>query len=229
VGLPCRAPCARRRGSIATCRPSWSLGTPYNGRLLGGSGFISERVTAWEVGWRAQPTPRLSYSINAYYNDWTRLRSAEPVGSDFMLGNGVEGHSAGAEGWGSWQVDDAWACQRRVHAARRAPAVRGRQSRPRHARCGQQRPRHQLQLRASWTGPRRVAFDLAVRHVGALPAPPVPSYTAFDARLAWNPQPGLELSLAGLQPVRPGPCRVRSRADAQRDRTPLRREVSWAL
>jgi iron complex outermembrane receptor protein len=35
-----------------------------------------------------------------------------------------------------------------------------------------------------------------VRYVSALPNPAVQSYTAFDARYAWRPRAGLELSVS---------------------------------
>ncbi len=50
---------------------------PYNGRLLGGSNFMSERVTAYELGYRSQPSKALSYSVAAFVNDYDRLRSFE--------------------------------------------------------------------------------------------------------------------------------------------------------
>jgi len=175
-----------------------SLGPPYNGRLLGGSSFASERVTVLEVGWRSQPSSRLSYSVNAFYNDFTRLRSIEPVGSDFVIGNGVQGHSVGLESWGSFQLDEAWRLSAgltlldqhlRFDPASRDPGSPG---------AGGNDPQHQFQLRASWNGPRRVSADVWLRHVGALPAPQVPAYTAVDARIAWAARPDLELSIAAF-------------------------------
>jgi iron complex outermembrane receptor protein len=175
-----------------------NLGPPYNGRLLGGPGFMSERNTAWEIGYRGQPTPRLSYSVNAYHHEYTRLRSIEPSGADYVLGNGIAGHATGLEGWGSWQVDQAW----RVGAGltllnerlRFSPTSRD----PGSPDIGGDDPKHQFQLRASWNGPRALALDVGLRHVGALPSPAVPAYTAVDARLAWSPRPDLELSLTGF-------------------------------
>jgi iron complex outermembrane receptor protein len=39
-------------------------------------------------------------------------------------------------------------------------------------------------------------IDLQVRHMGALPNPAVPAYTALDARWGWRVRPGLDLSVA---------------------------------
>jgi iron complex outermembrane receptor protein len=39
-------------------------------------------------------------------------------------------------------------------------------------------------------------IDLQVRHIGALPNPAVPAYTALDARWGWRVRRDLELSVA---------------------------------
>jgi iron complex outermembrane receptor protein len=49
-------------------------------------------------------------------------------------------------------------------------------------------------LRSSYNITDRHEFDLTVRHVGALPQPAVPAYTAVDARLGWR-EANLEVSL----------------------------------
>ena len=41
----------------------------------------------------------------------------------------------------------------------------------------------------------KIELDLLLRHVGRLPNPQVPAYTAFDARLGWWLSPNMELSL----------------------------------
>jgi iron complex outermembrane receptor protein len=58
-------------------------------------------------------------------------------------------------------------------------------------------PPAQWQVRSSFDLPRNVELDFSVRHVGALPSPEVPAYTAVDARIGWRVQPGLELSVVG--------------------------------
>jgi iron complex outermembrane receptor protein len=56
-------------------------------------------------------------------------------------------------------------------------------------------PKLQLFLRSSHNLSEQVELDLLLRHVGRLPDPQVPAYTAFDARLGWWLSPKLELSL----------------------------------
>ena len=176
-----------------------NLAPPYSGRLLGGPDFVSERLTAWELGYRAQPTPRTSFSVSAFYNDYDRLRSVEPNGAGaFVLGNKVGLRAAGIEMWGSVQVNERWrlnAGYNRLHERWRFLTGSGDPGNP---SAGGNDPRYQASLRSSHTLPRDVSLDMSLRAVGALPNPAVPSYVALDARIAWLVRPGIELSLAGF-------------------------------
>lgn len=70
----------------------------------------------------------------------------------------------------------------------RAPAIEGRS------------PRHQLSVRPSFNLSRRTDLDLWFRYVDELQNPTigrVESYLTMDARLAWRPVDGLELSIVG--------------------------------
>jgi len=58
-------------------------------------------------------------------------------------------------------------------------------------------PKFQWMLRSSFNVAKNADFDVTLRHVGALPDPLVPAYTAVDARIGWRVRPDLELSLTG--------------------------------
>jgi iron complex outermembrane receptor protein len=176
-----------------------NLGPPYNGTLNGGADFVSERLTAYEVGYRAQPTPSTSYSVSAYYNDYDRLRSIEPDGAGtFVLGNKVLLRAAGIELWGNTQVNDRWRLNfgySRLHERWRFAAGSADPGSP---SAGGNDPRYKATLRSTFTLPRDMSLDLGLRVIGALPNPPVPSYVALDLRLAWQLSPDVELSIAGF-------------------------------
>jgi iron complex outermembrane receptor protein len=173
--------------------------TPPTGPgLLTSPGFVSEKLTAFELGYRAQPSARTSFSVSAYFNDYDKLRSIEPDGSgNFVLGNGIAGHTYGIEGWGSFQASETW----RLSAGYRHINER-MHFKPGSAAIGQASagndPHYKFTLRSSWTLPRDWVFDVGLRANGALPNPPVPSYVAVDARVAWTVSRGVELSLAGF-------------------------------
>jgi iron complex outermembrane receptor protein len=176
-----------------------NLAPPYSGRLLGGPSFESERLTAYELGYRAQPTPALSYSVTGFIHDYDRLRSVEPNGSGaFVLGNGVRGRSHGLEAWGSYQVNPAWRVDAGLSLLRQRLRFAAGSADPGSPSAGGNDPKHQFLLRSSWSLPRDLSLDLGLRAIGALPSPAVPGYVVVDARLGWQVTPGMELSLAAF-------------------------------
>lgn len=174
------------------------LSPPYSGPLMGGPEFTSERVTAYELGYRGRPSAKTSFSASIFYNDYDRLRSVEPDGAGaFVLGNEIEGRSVGLEAWGSMQVNEAWRLAAGVNLLRQRLRFTPQSADPGAASAGGNDPRWQLSLRSSHTLTERLALDVGLRAVAELPAPPVPRYAALDARLAWTLRPGFEVSVSG--------------------------------
>lgn len=166
--------------------------------LAGGPDFQSEKLTAYELGYRAQAT-NLSYSITAFHHDYDRLRSLEPApggGLPFVIANGMRGQTEGVEAWGNVQVNPDW----RLTAGftylwkRLSFAPDSRDTRL--ALAGND-PTHQFFLRSSHTLRHGLELDLFLRAIGELPDPAVPGYVAVDARIGWTVARGLELSLVG--------------------------------
>jgi len=167
---------------------------PY--ALAGGSDFDSEVATVYELGFRARPSDRWSYSVTAFRHDYDRLRSIglnESFQPTFQ--NALEGTSTGLEAWGRWQVMPAFSLSGglvvqdvKVNVKAGEVDLGGRPS------LGND-PDHWVKLRASWAITPRLEADAFVRYYGALPAPAVPSYTAVDLRVGWRAMPSLELAL----------------------------------
>jgi iron complex outermembrane receptor protein len=171
---------------------------PYSGRLLGGSNFMSERVTAYELGYRSQPSKALSYSVAAFVNDYDRLRSFETVGSDFTIGNNTRGRTRGIEAWGALQVNEDWRLNAGLTLLDEDFSFAPGSTDPGVPGAELNDPRSQFSLRSSWSLPRGVSLDAGVRRVGALPHPATSAYTAVDARLAWRFNTRYEVSLVGF-------------------------------
>src|SRR6185312_16403840 len=153
--------------------------------LNGGADFDAEVSKVAELGYRAQPTASISYSITAYYDDWDGLRSLEPTPSGPVFRNGIEGFTKGVETWGEvrvvrfWKLSAGWVTQSsHLHVAPGFTGLGGTST------LGND-PSHWWMARSSLDIGKSCDFDVTVRQVGALPAPPVPSYTAVDARLGW--------------------------------------------
>lgn len=173
--------------------------SPYNGRLLGGQDFVSETLTAYELGYRAQPLSNLSYSVSSFYNEYTRLRSIERLaGGDFVLGNGVAARTYGVGLWSQYLVNERWRLSAGFNRLFERFHFRPGSTDPGSASAGANDPRYQASVRSSHDLTDLMTFDVSVRAVGALPNPSVPAYVALDMRAAWTVAKGVVLSLTGL-------------------------------
>jgi iron complex outermembrane receptor protein len=161
--------------------------------IIGGPNFESEIAKVLELGWRAQPTPALSYSVTLFHHRYDRLRSGAPAPA--MVQNMIEGSTEGVEAWGHWQVTSNWRLSAGLNELREHLRVAAGSPDPVGPSALGNDPRHQWQLRSSLNLARGHELDVGVRHVGALPQPAVPAYTAVDARWGWHVSPAVEVSL----------------------------------
>lgn len=165
--------------------------------LRGGPAIRSEVAKVIELGYRSQPTAQLSYSVTAFFNEYDHLRTQEvdPSGTFVTFGNLMQGRARGLELWGSYQATPGWHLSAGLLALHESPQLkRGSTDLARPGTVGKN-PAHTALLRSASTLAADKQLDIAVRKVGALSE--VPGYTALDARLGWELQRGLELSLYG--------------------------------
>ncbi len=175
-----------------------------------------ERVRAFELGWRQQVDPMLSFDVALFHNLYDRLRTATMGATSFeplpvphivqaiMPVNDVLASTRGVEVSLDWHPAKGWRVQPtytyiHIRAGQNSqdPLVLGTL-----AEYNNSAPRHQLSLRASMALGGTAQLDAWLRRVGRLPsADPrtdaVPAYTALDLRYAWCPWPALELSVVG--------------------------------
>jgi iron complex outermembrane receptor protein len=170
-----------------------------NDFLIGDPDFEPEAVNAFELGYRAQPHPSISWSLSTFYNDYEDLRTIEPAPGGFIplrWGNFMEGSTYGVEVWADWQVTKWW---------RLSPGFRSLHKNLRFSEGASELlgveqagndPGKRATLKSSmffgrWT------VDAMLRYVGKLPSPENPSYTELGARVAWRASDSLELSIVG--------------------------------
>lgn len=164
---------------------------PY--RLQGGD-FHSETADVIELGYRAQPSPRFSWSITAFHHEYEDLRTRE-INDDGVqeFGNGMRGTSTGLEGWWNWRPLEVWQLSGGFYLydkdlvlypdSTAAAAIEGND------------PRQLFKLRSSWSMTDSTALELFVRYVGDLPNPAIPAYTNVDARVWWRATPDFEVAV----------------------------------
>ena len=182
--------------------------TPFFGVLSSISGtrsFVSEKLMAYELGYRLQAHARVSFDLAAFYNDYDDLRTAEPVGLvpgapaffTFVLGNRLHGETYGVEFAPSWQATDWWRWQA-AYSYLKMQLHRSAGSGDTASEMDEGRsPHHQFSLRSTMDLPYHVQFDSVVRYVDDLPTLNIGSYLTLDLRLGWRPTKNWELAIVG--------------------------------
>lgn len=176
-------------------------GVPPFDVIQGGSGFESEELLAFELGYRVMPFSHLALSVTGFYHDYDRIRSLEPVDPPnpfpAKVANGLEGETYGVEFAADLKVSDVWRLRAGyTHLQVDITARRG--SLDTSGASGESHDAdHHAFLWSMWDLPARFEFDAGFRYVSRIANQDVPGYAELDARLAWQPLRMLELSIVG--------------------------------
>jgi iron complex outermembrane recepter protein len=165
--------------------------------IAGGPDFESEKLYAFELGYKVHPSSRLNGSIAGFYNIYDELRSVE-LGPPAVLANKLEGEAWGIETELSGQLFQWW----RLNAGYTFFNLELHRK-PGSTDTAQERqegdsPHHQFFFKSRMDLLENLEFDATVRYVDELPNQRVPEYVAFDLRLGWRPLKRLEISVAAL-------------------------------
>ncbi len=163
--------------------------------------FRSEKLIAFEAGYRGQPLPRTSVSVSAFFNLYDDIRTTElsPTGGlPIRLANSLAGHTYGVEAWATADPLPGWRLS--LGAAtiwKNFDVDEGHRDLANGAALGDD-PNWQLLARSQFDLGARVSLTVGARAVGEIEtAPAIPAYVQGDARLAWRVTDALELYVAG--------------------------------
>jgi iron complex outermembrane recepter protein len=181
---------------------------PVKVELQPSPAFESEELVAYELGYRQQVTPSLSFDIAAFYNDYDSLATLTllPPSFDFpplhivlpvAMTNLTRGQTYGFELVGAWRAapnlnfSAAYSLlEIELHGPPSATAI--------NSEIGErQSPQQQFNLRAQWDIDERFALDSTVYYVDEVPAFALDSYVRWDARIGWRVADGVQLELVG--------------------------------
>ncbi|MBC7839186.1 MAG: TonB-dependent receptor [Nitrospiraceae bacterium] len=173
------------------------FGTPGGfGQLVSNPQLRSERVVAYEIGYRIQPIDRFSLDLATFYNTYTRLLGTQSVGrGNVMFVNNMSGDTYGLEAAIDWRMLDWWRFRssysylQMILDSPFGTTTAGTTT--------ASNPQNQFSIRSITNVTKNVEFDAWLRYVGPLAAQNVPGYTTMDLRLGWSPSPNLELALVG--------------------------------
>ena len=155
--------------------------------------FSTEKLIAYEIGYRVEPFRRLAVSLAGYYNQYTDLRSidANPGGSSpLKLANDQKAHTWGIEVSANYWMFDWWHLRmgytwlKKKFTALSPAVVPGADV------FEGLDPHHQAMLQSILDLPRHFQLDMTARFVDSLTiwplSPRVSQYFAADLRLAWQ-------------------------------------------
>ena len=197
---------------LVNAPPPFTYPTDY---LDGSPNFVSEKVVAYEAGYRAQLGSRTTASLSVFYNEYSDVRSTAatpttatyPIPFPVVFGNNLEGETHGFELTTDHQLFEWW----RLHAGY---TLLRENLRPvagfvdaTGATNETADPEQQWSVRSAMDLPQNLELNCALRWVDSLTinqsptsgpvTGTVPSYYELDARLAWHPSRQLELAVVG--------------------------------
>jgi iron complex outermembrane receptor protein len=170
------------------------------------STFESETVLAYELGYRAQVSQKVSGSLSLFYNDYDHLRSLDYTPKTlvpFYFQNDLEGDTYGFEFSANYQVLDWWRLHGGYDLLKEDIHVRPGGVDLDDALNETADPQQQVFLRSSMDLPYRLELDISSRWVDRVhnsdgPTPgEVPAYADVDVRIGWRATSHMEFSIVG--------------------------------
>ncbi|HVS54615.1 MAG TPA: TonB-dependent receptor [Opitutaceae bacterium] len=187
--------------------------------LAAGPGFLvsifgnpeigTEKLTAYELGYRVAPAKQLSFEASAFYDVYHQLIVNEPNPPGFEISpvpphalisqtwrNSAQGETYGAELSVHWQATAAWRLAGSyawLHSNLTSVPFVGSSS-----------PGQQIQIRSNLDLPHHVELNGAVTYVGAIVTPlgqinaPIPAYVRLDLGLIFHPAAAMEVGVWGV-------------------------------
>jgi iron complex outermembrane receptor protein len=163
--------------------------------------FTSEKLLAFEAGWRGQPTHNSSLSVSAYYNLYDDLRTDDLVftanGPIVLTANGMTGKTDGVEAWGKVEVVKGWRLSVGADAMQRSFKLKANVFDTSAMESAGQDPSWQAQIRSEANLTPWLELDAAVRSVAAYQPSGARGYTEGDLRAGVRLTRRLKLSVSG--------------------------------
>jgi len=178
--------------------------------IAGNEDFISEKLIALEAGYRLTPDTSFSLDLTIFhyfYDDLTGYLASPPMQDPTAtppriavvstVNNGMEGRTWGMELASNWAPLPPWRIQASGTLFQASFSTQSGYEGNFTDDTNDSAPAFQLSLRSGFDLSPNVTLDLWLRHMDDAQESRVDAYTELDARIAWKPMKGLELSLAG--------------------------------
>jgi len=192
---------------------------PMQIQVTGNLATVSERLVAYELGYRGHFNERVSVDVSAFLNDYSKLRDNNAAGlycdstgeainpfappppclatstsviNRVVFGSGQKVRTRGAELALDWRAQE-WlrvtGTYTRLHAQLKSAP------KPFDLPVVGSDPEQQFSLRSEIAASRNLDLDLWIRYVGQQPALSIDEYWTADLHAIWRPRATLEVSL----------------------------------
>jgi iron complex outermembrane receptor protein len=161
--------------------------------------FETEKLIAFEAGYRGRPGPSTALSVSLFYNLYDDIRTTEFTGNPLpiRLQNSLEGRTLGAEAWLTHQLSSRWRANLgAVLMDKDFRLKNGAVDLANRASLGAD-PNYQVIARSQIDLTDGLQLDLGLRGVDDLGNSGLGGYVEADARLALRLSGSVELYLAG--------------------------------
>ncbi|MBI2270706.1 MAG: TonB-dependent receptor [Bacteroidetes bacterium] len=164
--------------------------------------FKSEKVIAYELGYRILPIEQLSFSFATFYNIYSDLRSLDSAASPpIVLRNSQQAESWGFEFSGIFQATGWWQLRGGYTYFDRTIYPTNKKVLPISVAFESVDPKNIFMLQSILDFRKGIQLDLVARYTDELPEvsatiPAVPAYFTFDVRLGWQIK-AFEISVIG--------------------------------
>jgi iron complex outermembrane receptor protein len=166
--------------------------------IAGGSNFDSEKLIAYELGYRVRPIDPLTISLAGFFNDYDQIRSLEPIATNtYTFKNSNRAQIYGLEFSLSYDVNDWWRLRGGYTYLHKDIFIKLGGSDLNQGRAEGNDPSHSFVGQSILNLPHNVQFDFTFRYMSDLPSPNVPGYFTADVHVGWRLCKHLDLSVVG--------------------------------
>lgn len=186
---------------------------PFPTQLIiqGTKDFGSEKLLAYELGYRHQFLNTASIDIAGFINDYSELRdfgfgalSLNPGVNPYFTFPIIPNNKASALTYGfevtaDWKPTNKWYLQGNYSYLKIdiSSSALFKQDDPTTGSANKVNPQHQFSLRSNYDFSERLQLNLWLRYTSKLPHYNIPDYITLDAKLAWRPIRNTEFFLVG--------------------------------
>jgi len=182
---------------------------PFYVVVNGSNQFESEKLLAYEAGYRLQAGKYLSFDIALFHNEYDDLLTNEPDAPIIVLvppapriilpnhlDNNMKGESSGGTFFANWQPLTAWRLRLQYSYLRLDLETVAPSQDVSSPNMAGNSPRHQVAVHSFMDLPHAFELYSGLRYVDHLPNQEVDSYVAADVNVTWKFGPRSSVSLA---------------------------------